>query len=73
MANRPFDMLNEALGKEILILLKGSMQLSGTLKAFDVHLNLVLDNATQLENGEPKTKYGKLMVRGDSVILISPN
>ena len=71
MANRPFDMLNEALGKEILILLKGSLQISGTLKAFDVHLNLVLDNATQLENGEPKTKYGKLMVRGDNVILIS--
>ena len=71
MANRPFDMLNEALGKEVLILLKGNMQMSGTLKAFDVHLNLVLDNAAQLENGEPKTKYGKLMVRGDSVVLIS--
>ena len=71
MPNRPFDLLNEALGKEILILLKGNMQISGTLKAFDVHLNLVLDNATQLENGEPKTKYGKLMVRGDSVVLIS--
>jgi len=71
MANRPFDMLNEALGKEILLLLKGNIQISGTLKAFDVHLNLVLDNATQLENGEPKTKYGKLMVRGDSVVLIS--
>ena len=71
MANRPFDMLNEALGKEILILLKGNAQVRGTLKAFDVHLNLVLDSAEQLENGETKTKFGKLMVRGDSVVLIS--
>lgn len=71
MANRPFDMLNDALGKEILIVLKGNVQVRGTLKAFDVHLNLVLDNAEQLENGETKTKYGKLMVRGDSVVLIS--
>ena len=71
MANRPFDMLNDALGKEILIVLKGNTLVRGTLKAFDVHLNLVLDNAEQLENGETKTKYGKLMVRGDSVVLIS--
>jgi len=71
MANRPFDMLNDALGKEVLIVLKGNTLVRGTLKAFDVHLNLVLDNAEQLENGETKTKYGKLMVRGDSVVLIS--
>jgi small nuclear ribonucleoprotein len=72
MANRPFDMLNEAIGKEILVVLKGETILRGTLKSFDVHLNLVLENACQLDNGEPKTKYGKLMVRGDNVILISP-
>ncbi len=71
MANRPFDMLNEAIGKEILVLLKGNVSIRGNLKAFDVHLNLVLDNAEKLENGEAKTKYGKLMVRGDNVVLIS--
>lgn len=71
MANRPFDMLNDALGKEILVLLKGNVSVRGTLKAFDVHLNLVMDNAERLENGETKTKYGKIMVRGDSVVMIS--
>ena len=72
MANRPFDLLNDAIGKEVLVLLKGNNQIRGTMKAFDVHMNLVLENAEQLENGEAKTKYGKLMARGDSVILISP-
>ena len=72
MANRPFDLLNDAIGKEVLVLLKGNNQIRGTMKAFDVHMNLVLENAEQLENGEAKTKYGKLMIRGDSVILISP-
>ncbi len=71
MANRPFDMLNESIGKEILVLLKGQVSIRGTLKAFDVHLNLVLDNAEKLENGETQTKYGKVMLRGDSVVLIS--
>ncbi|MAG22260.1 MAG: small nuclear ribonucleoprotein [Candidatus Diapherotrites archaeon] len=72
MANRPFDLLNEAIGKEVLVMLKGNIQVRGTLKAFDVHMNIVLESAEQLENGEAKTKYGKLMVRGDNVILISP-
>jgi len=72
MANRPFDLLNDSIGKEVLVTLKGAVQVRGTLKAFDVHMNIVLENAEQLENGEAKTKYGKLMVRGDSVIMISP-
>jgi small nuclear ribonucleoprotein len=72
MNNRPFDLLNDALGKEVLIVLKGNNQVRGTLRAFDVHMNLVLENASQLVDGELKTKYGNLMVRGDSVIMISP-
>jgi small nuclear ribonucleoprotein len=72
MNNRPFDLLNDAIEKEVLVVLKGNNQIRGTLKAFDVHMNLHLENASQIVEGEIKTKYGKVMVRGDSVILISP-
>ncbi len=72
MANRPFDLLNESLGKDVLVIIKGDMNIRGNLKAFDVHMNIVLENAELLENGEPKTKYGKLILRGDNVLLISP-
>ncbi|MFH1224617.1 MAG: LSM domain-containing protein [Candidatus Diapherotrites archaeon] len=72
MTNRPFDLLNDSIGKDVLVLLKGKMNIRGTLKAFDVHMNLVLENAEHLEDGVPKTKYGKLILRGDNVLLISP-
>ncbi len=72
MNNRPFDLLNDAIDKEVLVVLKGNNQVRGTLKAFDVHMNLHLENASQIVEGEIKTKYGKVMVRGDSVIMISP-
>jgi len=72
MNNRPFDLLNDAIDKEVLVVLKGNNQVRGTLKAFDVHMNLHLENASQLVEGEMKTKYGKVMVRGDSVVMISP-
>ncbi len=72
MSNRPFDLLNDALNKEILVVLKGDRHIRGTLKAFDVHMNLNLENANELVDGEMKTNYGKILLRGDSVIMISP-
>ena len=47
---RPLDMLNHSKGKEILLQLKNDKQIVGTLVAFDIHINLVLDNAKELEN-----------------------
>ena len=73
MNNRPFDLLNEALGKDVLVELKGKLVFRGQLNAFDVHMNVVLENAEQLENGETKTKYGKIFLRGNNILLISPS
>lgn len=72
MSNRPFDLLNESLNKEVLVFLKGDKQIRGNLKAFDIHMNLNLDNASLVEDGEMKKNYGKLLIRGDSVIFVSP-
>ena len=71
MTNRPFDVLNNAIGKEVLIILKGEISIRGTLKAFDVHMNILMENAEQLVDGQLKTKFGKLMIRGDNILFIS--
>ena len=65
-------MLNESIGKDVLVILKENVTVRGKLKSFDVHMNVVLESAELLENNEPKTRYGKLMVRGDNVLMISP-
>ncbi len=75
MANsieRPLDMLNASRGKEILLQLKNDKQIVGTLVAFDIHINIVLDNAKELENNEIKRNIGLTFVRGDTIIFISP-
>ncbi|MFH0712107.1 MAG: LSM domain-containing protein, partial [archaeon] len=59
-------------GKEILVQLKNGKQLVGTLLAFDIHINVVLDNAKEVENGEQTTSYGLTFLRGDTIIFISP-
>jgi len=69
---RPFDVLNNALNNSVLIRLKGGIEVRGTMASYDVHMNLVLENAEQLENGELKRKLGTMLLRGDNIVFISP-
>ncbi|MBM3234295.1 small nuclear ribonucleoprotein [Candidatus Pacearchaeota archaeon] len=75
MANgieRPLDLLNNSRGKEILVQLKNDKQLVGTLLAFDIHINIVLDNTKEVVGGEVKRSIGLTFLRGDTIIFISP-
>lgn len=69
---RPLDLLNVSKGKEVLIQLKGEKQFVGTLIAFDIHINIILDNAKEMENGQVKKNIGLTFLRGDTIIYISP-
>ena len=69
---RPLDLLNQSKGKEILVQLKSDRQLVGTLKAFDIHINVVLDNAKEMHNNEVKRNIGLTFLRGDTIVFISP-
>ncbi len=73
MVKRPFDLLNDAIGKEVLIQLKNGMQIRGVLLAFDAHMNIVLDDAEELDGVDIKRKIGKMLVRGDTIIFVSPS
>ena len=70
--SRPFDHLNAWIGKNVLVIMKGDVKVRGKLLAFDIHMNVVLDDAELLENDKVKIKYGKAMLRGDSIIMITP-
>jgi len=72
---RPFDVLDDSKQGNVLVKLKGysgsNTTVSGELQAFDKHLNIWLNNASvKTEDGQ--TDYGKLFVRGDNVLFVSP-
>jgi small nuclear ribonucleoprotein len=69
---RPLDLLNSSKNKEVLVHLKGDKQFVGTLLAFDIHINLVLDNTKEMQNNEIKRNLGLTFLRGDTIIFISP-
>ena len=72
-ALRPLDALNNARDKKVLVELKNGKTIIGKLKAFDVHINTVLENAEEHEDGQLIRKLGTLFIRGDTIILISPS
>jgi len=70
---RPFDVLNAALNNSVIIGMKGGYEMRGTMVSYDVHMNIVLEKAEQLVNGEVKRGIGTVLLRGDSVVYISPS
>lgn len=69
---RPLDVLNNARNKSVIVELKNGKQLLGTLKAFDIHINTVLEDTEERENGNIIRKIGIAFIRGDTIIMISP-
>ena len=69
---RPLDVLNNAKGREVLVQLKNNRQMVGTLLAFDIHINIVLDNAKEIVDNDEKRSVGLTFLRGDTIIFISP-
>ncbi len=70
MADRPIDALDKAKGKRVYIRLKNGEEITGILKALDLHLNLWLEDVEI--NGEIKRKSNTLLIRGDNILYASP-
>lgn len=68
---RPFDVFNAGLNKNVLVGIKGGKEFRGKLTSFDIHMNLTLEDAEELINGEAKRKIGTTLIRGDSVVYLS--
>lgn len=69
---RPLDALNKSRGKRVIVELKNGKQYAGILNAFDIHVNVVLDDAEERVDGELKRKLGTIFIRGDTITVLFP-
>lgn len=72
MGEMTTEILEQNLGKKVIVRLRGGRSLRGILKGFDQHLNLVLDDTENTTNFEDVKKMGLIIVRGDNVVIVSP-
>ncbi len=64
--------LSDSVGKVVLIKMKGGKSIRGTLKGYDQHMNLLLENSQELFDNGSSADLGTIVVRGDNVVIISP-
>lgn len=71
MADRPIDALDRAKGKKVIVKLKNGEEVTGILRALDLHLNLWIDEA-EIKSNDTKIRFGTILVRGDTIVYASP-
>jgi len=64
--------LNKSRGKRVIVELKNNKQFVGVLNAFDIHINVVLDEAEERADGEVVRRPGTVFIRGDTITVIFP-
>lgn len=69
---KPLDVLQQSLHKRVLVEMKGGRSFRGVLDSFDQHLNLVLSTAEEVVQDEVTPHGGLTLLRGDSIVYISP-
>ncbi|HLD80806.1 MAG TPA: LSm family protein [archaeon] len=68
----PLDVASKSIGKNVLVVLRDSQtSFRGTMKTIDMHLNTVLENTEELQDGQAKRQLGRCIIRGDKVLFIS--
>ena len=72
MAEAANRILEESLGKMVLVRLKGGRSFRGKLQGFDQHMNLVLEETEDISDTNNTTRIGTIIVRGDNVVILSP-
>jgi small nuclear ribonucleoprotein len=73
MAKRPLDLLHAALNQRVVVEVRGGRQYRGVLDGYDhPHLNVVVRDADEIRDGESVRKSSHVILRGDSIVYISP-
>jgi small nuclear ribonucleoprotein len=78
------QLLQESIGKLVLVKLKGRRSVKGKIKGFDKQMNIVITDATEVieqqsnhsdnsekANEESESQVGDALIRGDNVITIA--
>ncbi len=67
---RPLNKLDNFQNKKIEILLKNTSKITGVMKAYDLNLNIHLEDAEEI-NSDSTIKLGTMLLRGSMIININ--
>jgi small nuclear ribonucleoprotein (snRNP)-like protein len=60
-------LLQGCLNKTVRVYLKNDMAYEGLLVECDEYMNMLLENVVEYNNGGERTRYGKVLIRGNNI------
>ncbi len=70
MAYEISTLMNNSKDKVVLLRMRNAKTIQGTLKEFDIHMNMTLEDAEDISDEKPE-KLGKVLIRGDNILAVS--
>ncbi len=70
MADEISTLMRNSKDKIVLLRLRNTKTIQGTLKDFDIHMNLTLENAEDISDEKPE-QLGTILLRGDNILAVS--
>ncbi|KAA3474885.1 sm-like protein LSM5 isoform X1 [Gossypium australe] len=68
----PSELIDRCIGSKIWVIMKGDKELVGTLRGFDVYVNMVLEDVTEYEitaEGRRVTKLDQILLNGNNIAI----
>ncbi|KAH9420781.1 small nuclear ribonucleoprotein G-like [Dermatophagoides pteronyssinus] len=62
--------LKKYMDKRLSLKLNGNRQVSGILRGFDPFMNLVIDEAVEINKRNQQIPIGMVVIRGNAVVLL---
>jgi U6 snRNA-associated Sm-like protein LSm5 len=71
----PQELIDRCIGSKMWVIMKGDKELVGTLRGFDVYVNMVLEDVQEIEytpEGKKITKLDSILLNGNHVAIMVP-
>jgi len=68
---KPIVYMTKNVSNHVRVRLKNDLEYRGRLSQCDSYMNLIIDDATEYNDGEPNAEYGNIFIRGNNIIYIS--
>lgn len=69
----PLEIIDRAIGYDIKILLTNHKEFVGTLVGFDDFVNVVLENAAEIDDGKEGKRVKKMLLNGSQIAMLCPS
>jgi small nuclear ribonucleoprotein len=69
-SKKPLNVLIKQLHGNIEVVLKNGCDYKGKMIKCDVHMNILLEGATEFKDTQAITNYGNVLLRGNNVLYI---